>query len=338
MNWYLCRKGLLSGPYTTQAILKDLSTGRVLWTDPIWGTRVSVKKWARVCDMPAFREAMPPLPKDKLILEIPDVMKVSSRPSLLDALEPLQLVFSELVKKFAGLPSDVPLSANKDAPKDANEKNRPEPTAGPRGPKPQSQAHPQPVQMPSPAHQGKGQGVEWYLICDAKEFGPLTLREAVLILKSGRLKGKILARKDGMEQAVSVEEVAELDVNAHSLRKIVQVKHHKGEDKRVSQRAPLLAEVHFSSGEGVGDLSVYSGICRDISVRGMLILATRCPTTLGVKVKLNVAPLKNQGIGPFTTMAEVVRILPDKNGFSVRFDKMPETALAALTSYVAGKA
>jgi hypothetical protein len=308
-GWYICRNNAVEGPHPTQKILQELLNGKILWTDGVWGAKIGGEKWVRICDVPTFRATMPTLPPPPLLRALlARILKkgakgasapANSALSFLEGLAPLRTAVSALVKKLSGPSAPA---------------TEPSEVKGGRAPK-------------SPT---------WYLQFEGSEFGPLTLREALLILKSGKLKGVVRARKEGTSQWFLTDVIPELAPDPKAFRKMMEAKPHLGEDKRKNARAALLAEVHFSSGDGRGDPSVYSGICRDISVRGMLILTTRCPTSAGAKVKLDVVPLKNQGLDSFVCMAEIVRILPEKNGFSVQFDKMPEAVLAALTKYVSG--
>jgi hypothetical protein len=168
---------------------------------------------------------------------------------------------------------------------------------------------------------------------DGNEYGPLTLRELQVILKSGKLQGVVHVSKDGMGSWQSVQEIPELN-SPDRPERLPAAAELKGPEQRKNPRVPLIAEVRFSSGDGRGDPNVYVGICRDISARGILVLTKRCPTTPGVKVKLEVIPLESQGLGSFTAFAEIVRIVPGKNGFSTRFEMMPEIARQALEEYI----
>jgi hypothetical protein len=353
--WFLWHKGALSGPFVTREIVRDIAAGRTFWSDSVWGPQLGAHKWSRICDVPAFRASMPPSPNDEVIdsegladriQTAQDAMArsassdsasspLSSNNSLKDALAPLAIqaargraAVSAMFQRFSSQTRAAQVLTL--VPPDAL------PLLGPPLLSPSllstSTASSEVTRSASTALQKK-RGQVWFMSVDGNEYGPLTRRELQLILKSGKLQGAVHVSRDGMENWQPVQGVAELDF-MNPVDQLPSPYEPKPSEQRKNPRVPLIAEVRFSSGDGRGDPNSYVGICRNISARGILVLTKRCPTTTGVKVKLEIIPLESQGLNSFTAFAEIVRIVPGKNGFSTRFDMMPEIARQALNEYI----
>jgi hypothetical protein len=181
----------------------------------------------------------------------------------------------------------------------------------------------------------------WFLEFQGSEFGPLSLAEVQVILRSGKLKGQLFARREGVLNWMSVEEIPEFsdDVAATGKGKnkpeSAQDSQDAQDERRVSRRVPLVATVKFNvPGDSTAGSNMYMGVCRDISTHGVLILSNRVPHGTTEAMQLEVSPLGSTGVEPFVAEVEVVRVLSDKKGFSVRFKKLDAVARAALQKYL----
>ena len=83
--------------------------------------------------------------------------------------------------------------------------------------------------------------------------------------------------------------------------------------------------------------TVIVGICRDISIGGVQVLADRSPAPVGSKLKMNISPSgdgSSRDFQPFVAEGVVVRILEDERGFSFRFNRLSDAAKKSIEDYI----
>jgi hypothetical protein len=182
--------------------------------------------------------------------------------------------------------------------------------------------------MNIPKFQGMNKNV-WYLQFEGSEFGPLTVSEALVVVKSGKLKGELYAWTPGFVAWKPITEVKELTELNGQIKRI-----GSPSDRRSSTRVALLASVRYDNGlmtQAGGQ--IFPGICRDISEGGIQILGQSFGG--GSLVHMEVSPMNNDEIKPFETFGTVRKLLPNNQGFSVQFKALPETAREQIAKYSA---
>jgi hypothetical protein len=103
-------------------------------------------------------------------------------------------------------------------------------------------------------------------------------------------------------------------------------------EKRGNPRRPLVAKIMMANQE-----SVIVGLCRDISIGGLQVLAETVPGEVGAQLRMNISPSTNDEgdpIEPFVAEGKIVRILEDGRGFSFRFTKLGDRAKQAIESFI----
>ncbi|MDR3608681.1 MAG: PilZ domain-containing protein [Oligoflexia bacterium] len=167
----------------------------------------------------------------------------------------------------------------------------------------------------------------WFLEFQGSEFGPLGQSEVEAILKNGKLKGALRIRKDGRSGWKPIEEVVEFK------GVLIASPGVKSEsERRNDRRTPLVATVQLSLQKGQ-----FTGVCRDISQNGLLILSNCKPPTESPFL-LKVTPLEEgTDLAPFKAEVQLVRMLGDLTGFSVRFTKVEKAVTEAIGQYLRKK-
>jgi hypothetical protein len=93
-------------------------------------------------------------------------------------------------------------------------------------------------------------------------------------------------------------------------------------DQRLARRVPFMATVKFS-GAGVGtNLALFTGICRDLSKTGMMVMSSNNPGFPGTLVTLSIEPVSDAKLPRFGVEGVIVRLLARDSGFSVRFSRL----------------
>jgi PilZ domain/GYF domain 2 len=172
----------------------------------------------------------------------------------------------------------------------------------------------------------------WYLQYDGSEFGPLSLIEIQQIVNSKKLAGPLFAWRPGFAKWLPVKEVVEL-TKLNQETKILPVQTDSS-NKRTKARLPFLAAVKYTT---PGDISrenlKYTGISRDISEGGMLIMSKEFPGATGDQLFVRVEPASDVGIPNFEIVGQVRRVLQNAEGFGVEFKQMPKKLVVILKEY-----
>lgn len=176
----------------------------------------------------------------------------------------------------------------------------------------------------------------WYLQYDGSEFGPLSLLEIQQIVNSKKLAGPLFAWRPGFAKWLPVKEVVEL-TQLMQETKILATEPREA-NKRGNARLPFLATVKFTT---PGDISrenlKFTGISRDISEGGMLIMTKDFPGKTGEQLFVRVEPASDVGIPNFEIVGQVRRVLPNKDGFGLEFKQMPKKLITILKEYSISK-
>lgn len=163
----------------------------------------------------------------------------------------------------------------------------------------------------------------WYLQFEGSDFGPFSISEVETILRSGKIQGKLFAWQPGQPKWAPIEEIPELS-QVLDLVKNSEIGISKHGDKRKHIRVPMIATVRFSLGSDNRDGSPSgTGICRNISVSGMMILSIKSPGYSRALITLTVTPQGLPTVYPFEVQGTVRQVLDGEAGFSVEFIDLP---------------
>lgn len=161
----------------------------------------------------------------------------------------------------------------------------------------------------------------WYVYLDEASYGPVSEREVMVLIESGRITGSTYMWSKGFadwQQGKDVE---------HWSQRFGKKAAAKPADKRAAPRKPFETKILLTDGKEVG-----WALCRDISLGGMQVLMDHSPGPAGTQLKLNVNPQAN--LPGFACEGVVVRILEDGRGFSFRFTSISPDAKAAIEKYI----
>jgi hypothetical protein len=227
----------------------------------------------------------------------------------------------------------------------------------PKPPAPPARKPPAPPQAPS-------EPKIWFLYYNDTQYGPFGESEVVNYLKIGKIHGKVFAWKEGQDKWERLDALAPFEKEIKKpaaqaappekpfLQPDAKKEKTKGGDKgktpepvkvqvgmgassvkesdrRVAPRAPLIARVLLTD-----ENTVVTGMCRDLSVGGMQVLADRVPGEVGAILKMNIVPTQDPDIKPFATEAVIVRVFEDRRGFSVVFQNLEDSARKSIEKFL----
>ena len=157
----------------------------------------------------------------------------------------------------------------------------------------------------------------------AQEFGPFDLDMLKQLYKSKRINGKTLIFFPGLDVWRVLASFEDFEKTFNELPPVISE-----EDKRAWERKPFTARLFFTNED-----KFFEGICKDISLGGMMVLINSFVCQLGDVISLNVHP--DQEEYQFVTKAKVVRILDNNTGFSLQFVDLSPEATSAIKSFLA---
>jgi hypothetical protein len=157
---------------------------------------------------------------------------------------------------------------------------------------------------------------------DETEYGPYSLEELKKLKEEGRINDRTFIFMSGMDNWTFLADIPIYEEVFNNLPPVIDDK-----ERRTGVRKPFVARMLFHN-----DQTVYEGICRDISVGGMQVLVSNFPALSGDVITMNVHP-DNGGLD-FTAMGEIVRILPGRQGFSLRFVNLTSEAQDKINEYI----
>jgi hypothetical protein len=172
----------------------------------------------------------------------------------------------------------------------------------------------------------------WYLQYEGSEFGPLAEAEVIKVIQKGKLKGTLCAWKPGQAEWKSVYEVPELKELLTQMRILMPT---LAPEQRVKDRVAFMATVHFAllNKANATPSFAHVGICRDISVGGMLVFHRGLTVKNGdiLQVRVNTT---STDVPSFEALAEVRFLYKENEGFGISFKKLPTEIKAAIASLV----
>ena len=194
---------------------------------------------------------------------------------------------------------------------------------------------PMPKSAPPPPPPKAEHAVQWFLFQNDTQTGPYAADELKRLSQSNQLASSAFVWQEKFTEWKPFGEVAELkSETAASPAKLVlntvAQDTAKAQERRVAPRKPLVAQIFLTNQK-----EILSGICRDISIGGMQVLADGVPGEVGETIRLNVTPPESSGLKTFVAEGVIVRILEDKRGFSFRFTRLADEAKKSIESYIA---
>lgn len=154
------------------------------------------------------------------------------------------------------------------------------------------------------------------------EYGPYTLDELKRAYDERRINGRTLIFAPGLDSWTYLADIPIFEKIFHSLPPVIE-----DSERRHTIRRPFVAKLFFHDNS-----DLFEGVCRDISIGGMQILVSDFPGNVGEKVILNVHPKNDEY--RFVAQGEIVRLLPGRQGFSLRFTELKEEAMNSINEYV----
>ena len=169
----------------------------------------------------------------------------------------------------------------------------------------------------------------WFLQFEGTEFGPLATEEVIQIVKAGKLKGELFARRDGVAQWTPVVQVPELGGKVGKASRT-------GEERRRHRRVTVVATAVFSPADGTaaGKAARFMGVCRDVSTSGVLVMSSVVPGGIGSKIRLEIQSAPSSLLPSFKCEATIRRILSDGHGFAVEFDALQPQEFELVQNYI----
>jgi hypothetical protein len=98
-------------------------------------------------------------------------------------------------------------------------------------------------------------------------------------------------------------------------------------DRRRWERKPFTARLFFTA-----DNQFFEGVCKDISLGGMLVLLEKFPGKVGDVVKLNVHPENQEH--QFVAKAKIVRVAKTDGAISMEFVELSDLAKKSIQNYL----
>lgn len=167
----------------------------------------------------------------------------------------------------------------------------------------------------------------WYVYIDNAQYGPFGDQELRGLIGAKRVTAETFIWKKGFDDWKLAQEVSMWSDEFADAPAAKKPAAEESSDRRRMPRKPLEAKLLLTDGNEVG-----WALCRDISVGGMQVLMDNAVSEVGAQLKINVtAEGENEN---FACEAEIVRVLEDGRGFSVRFTSLPDRARRAIAEYI----
>ncbi len=194
---------------------------------------------------------------------------------------------------------------------------------------------PKPMPKVTPPPPPVVQETKWFLFQNETQTGPYGTSEVLRLAQAGQLAADAYVWQEKFTEWKLLTDIPELKIAGPVQSAtpapvaVAKVKDDRS-DRRVAPRRPLVAQIFLTNQK-----EIITGICRDISVGGMQVLADGNPGDVGAKIQLNVTPPQNSGLKAFVAEGVIVRLLEDGRGFSFRFTNLKDDAKKAIESYIA---
>jgi hypothetical protein len=162
----------------------------------------------------------------------------------------------------------------------------------------------------------------WYLQIGISQFGPLTEDEAMNVIRGGKIRGEVKAKKVGTVKWIPVSEIQEL-TNLNSLIQETFIEQVSGTstDKRDGERFDLLSTVKYSFNGELG-----AAVCRDLSKSGIYLISSVLPPE-GSVIRMKISPVHFEKHIEFKATGVVVRHGHNPMGFAVELQTMSKSLL-----------
>lgn len=172
------------------------------------------------------------------------------------------------------------------------------------------------------------QGQEWVLQSAGAEYGPYSLDELKLILRSGKLVGEKFVWKRGLVNWLRVEDHDDLAKKLPlALKQGANFVIERGTNYRKSVRSTLIATVAISTKEGK-----FIGICFDLSQTGLQVTDLRATLQVNEVYDILIIPLTATGVQHFSATARVAWFDGAKQ--SAGFEFRDEIVKASVVNYL----
>lgn len=166
----------------------------------------------------------------------------------------------------------------------------------------------------------------WYLQVGISQFGPLTEDEAMNVIRGGKIRGEVKAKKVGTTKWIPVSEIQEL---THLNSLIQETIIHQAQsqvsrtsrDKRDGERFDLLSTVKYSFEGELG-----AAVCRDLSKSGIYLISNVQPPE-GSVIRMKISPVHIEKHLEFKATGVVVRHGQNPMGFAVELQTMSKSLL-----------
>lgn len=172
----------------------------------------------------------------------------------------------------------------------------------------------------------------WYLQIGISQFGPLTEDEAMNVIRGGKIRGEVKAKKVGTTKWIPVSEIQEL-THLNSLIQETMIQQAQGQsfsqsqvsrtsrEKRDGERFALLSTVKYSFDGELG-----AAVCRDLSKSGIYLISNVLPPE-GSVIRMKISPVHFEKHLEFKATGVVVRHGHNPMGFAVELQTMSRSLL-----------
>lgn len=204
-----------------------------------------------------------------------------------------------------------------------------------------------PKAVPPPLPQKPEQTKHWFVVVNGNQSGPFSKDDLLTMAQSKQITGETFGWKPGMANWGALAQIPEISaifsgpalppptpqiapppLTAAPPQPTAQNTGGGGMEKRKAPRKPLKARIMLANNEGIA-----VALCQDVSSGGMFLITSTIPGPVGTQVKINVTP-EEADVPQFTAEGEIVRILPDSRGFSVKFTRISEDTKNAIQKYI----
>jgi GYF domain 2/PilZ domain len=157
---------------------------------------------------------------------------------------------------------------------------------------------------------------DWVLQSSGAEYGPYSLVELHLVLKSGKLTGEKFVWRRGLLNWFRVEDDVDFEKKLPAAIEAADAfVIERGNNSRGHIRSTLIATVAISTNAGK-----FFGVCFDLSKGGLAVTDLHAPDLEENQIyEILIIPLIVTGVQPFATKARLARIDADKQGAGFQF-------------------
>lgn len=155
-----------------------------------------------------------------------------------------------------------------------------------------------------------------------KEYGPYSLNMLKKLYQTSRINGRTLIYFPGLDCWRILAVFSDFEEIFQDLPPIIQES-----DRRRWERKPFTARLFFTA-----DNQFFEGVCKDISLGGMLVLLEKFPGKVGDVVKLNVHPENQEH--QFVAKAKIVRVAKTDGAISMEFVELSDLAKKSIQNYL----